>query len=70
MLSVNPNLQRHSSTHMPFGPRSWMNDSWLTPMNSIWGKRKRFPHLSYSEIHKILCFIEVTCHKDKTYRRS
>lgn len=26
------------SAHSPLGPRSWMKDSWLTSMNSIWGK--------------------------------
>lgn len=65
MLLVNHNSQRQLTTYMPFGPRSWMNDSWLTPTNSIW-ERKRDSSIFITLKSTILfffCFIKVTCHK-------
>lgn len=45
------------NAHSPLGPKSWMNDSWLTSMNSIWEKiRKTWllqRHTSNSEMYNL-----------------
>lgn len=30
-----------SRSYKPFGPRSWIKDSWLTSMNSIWKRETK-----------------------------
>lgn len=48
---------------MPFGPRSWMNDSWLTPTNSIWERKRDSPIFITLKSTIFFCFIK-DLHKD------
>lgn len=45
-------LTCNTGTYMPFGPKSWMKDSWLMPRNSVWKEAKN-PYFRKAERKKI-----------------